>query len=323
LPDILDHHSSQTIKAFIVGKQGHGKTGAKASLVALGYKLRMLDFDNGADILKNLLTNDYYPYKKYMEDHKIPLRGAVSIIPITEQMIRKVEDGRSRYVPKSANGFTKVIDMLEDWRDGDLKLGPVESWENDCILDFDTFGTLADLAYFHIQALNGRLGARQEGFDYQRDVGGAQAILKNLIQKTFSPFIKCHVLYNSHITWVDESQGSAQRPRFDKDGDLLSDPIGYPSSIGRALSPVVGKYFNNVLIIKQSGSGLTSKHEIITVPLENVAAKSSLPGLLKVRYPIETGLAEILCALSDKPPPTELIKVFQNLKPKVASIPKT
>ncbi len=318
MTDLLDHHSSESTKTFIIGKQGHGKTGAKASLVAIGYKLRMLDYDNGADILKNLLTNYHYPYRKYMEDHNIPLRGAVNICTITEQMTKKTEDGRSRPVPKNANGFTKTIDMLENWTDGETKLGPVESWDNDCILDIDTFGTLADLAYFHIQALNGRLGARQEGYDYQRDVGGAQGILKNLLQKLFSPLIGCNILINSHITWVDESGGTSERPRND---GITTDPTGYPSAIGRALSPVAGKYFNNVLMVEQSGSGVTSKHEIVTVPLKGVSLKTSAPGLLRPRYSVETGLAEIFCTLHNKPPPTELIEAFTKLKPKVTPIP--
>ena len=318
--DLLTDKTFSPIKAFKVGKQGHGKTGADACLVAMGYKLRILDFDNGSDILKNLLTNDYYPYKKYMETHKIPLQGAISVCKISEQMVKKIETignvAYSRESPKDARGFTKVIDMLENWVDGDLKLGPIETWDSNCILSLDTLGTLADLAYFHIQVLNGRLGARQEGFDYQRDVGGAQGILKNLMQKLFSPLIKCNILINAHITYVDESKGSFERPNLES----ISDPIGYPQAIGRALSPVIGKWFNNVFIIEQTGSGVSEKHEICTVPLKNIAAKNSLPGLLKSRYPIETGLAEIFCALRGEKPPQELIEVCKK-KSSVASIP--
>lgn len=315
MPDLLDHHSSQTTKSFIVGNQGDGKTGAKASLVALGYKLRMLDFDNGADILKNLLTRYDYPYRKYMEDNKIPLRGAVSICTISEKMRKHPKEGR--FIPATAQGWEKMVDMLENWTDGETKLGPVESWGNNTILDFDTFGTLADLAYFHIQALNGRLGARQEGYDYQRDVGGAQGILKNLLQKIFSKEIKCNILINSHITWVDESRGSAERPRVD---GVLSDPKGYPTAIGRALSPTIGKYFNNVLIIEQTGSGLTNKHEICTVPMKGISAKTALPNVLKPRYPIETGLAEIFCALRNEPEPKAIIDACGR-KSNIARIP--
>jgi hypothetical protein len=316
MPDIIDHHSSETTKAFILGKQGTGKTGAIASLIAIGFKVRMLDFDNGADILKNLLTNPYYPYKKYMEDNNIPLRGALNYITITEQMVKHKTE--NRFVPKSATGWPRMVDLLENWIDGEIKLGPVESWENDTILVTDTFATLADLAYFHIQALNGRLGARREGYDYQRDVGGAQGILGDFLKKIFNPLVKCNILIASHVTWVDESKGISERPRAD---GVETDPTGYPSAIGRALSPVVGKYFNNVLSIEQSGNGITEKHEIVTIPSKGISAKSSLPGLLKPRYSVETGLAEIFCALRGKEPPTELINRFAALKPKVTPIP--
>ncbi len=323
MTDLLTDTTFSPIKAFKVGKQGHGKTGADACLVAMGYKLRILDFDNGSDILKNLLTNDYYPYKKYMFDHKIPAQGAISVQKISEQMVKKVEkigvEETARFVPKSAKGFTRTVDILEEWKDGNINYGPVETWGNDVILSIDTLGTLSDLAYFHIQALNGRLGARQEGFDYQRDVGGAQGILRNLIQKLFSPLIKCNVLIGAHITYVDESKGSFSQPTLES----ISDPIGYPQAIGRALSPVIGKWFNNVFIIEQSGSGLSSKNEILTQPSKNVAAKTSLPGLLKSRYPIETGMAEIFCALRGEPSPKELIEACAKMKPKVAAIPGT
>ncbi len=276
----------------------------------------MLDFDNGADILKNLITNPYYPYRAYMEEKKIPLRGALNYITITEQMVKHKSEGR--FVPKSALGFERMVDLLENWVDGEIKLGPVESWGNDTILVIDTFATLSDLAYYRIQALNGRLGARREGYDYQRDVGGAQGILGDFLKKIFNPFIKCNVLTSSHVTWVDESKGTSERPRVD---GIETDPTGYPSAIGRALSPVVGKYFNNVLSIEQSGSGLTEKHEIITVPKNGISAKTALPGLLKLKYPVETGLAEIFCALRGEDPPKDLISKFEKLKPKVASIP--
>ena len=314
--DLLTDSSKPPIKAFLVGKQGHGKTGSKASLVAMGYKLRMLNFDNGADILKNLLTNPHYPYRKYMEDHKIPLKGAIDVCTITEEMKKITEDHKSRFVPRQARGYSKTIDMIDNWVNDEVKLGPVLSWDENTILNIDTLGTLADLAYFHIQELNGRLGARQEGYDYQRDVGGAQGLLRNLMQTLFSPHFKCNILIDAHITWVDESKGTYERPNIES----ISDPTGYPSAIGRAISPIIGKWFNNILIIEQTGSGVTEKHEISTVPIKNIAAKNSLPNILKPRYPIETGLAEIFCALRGEPSPTDLI---EKCKPKsrVASIP--
>lgn len=310
MPDILDHHSSETTKLFAIGRQGNGKTGMLASLAAVGYKLRILDFDNGTDILKNLLTQDYYPYKSFMEKNKIPLRGAILTYTITEEMIKhRSED---RFIPKSAKGWGKMVSMLENWKEGEINLGPIESWGSDTVLVFDTFATCSDLAYNYIQELNGRLGARQEGYDYQRDVGGAQGILKNLIQKIFNPIIKCNAIFNSHITFVDESRGTSERPRVD---GVVTDPTGYPQAIGRALSPVVGKYFNSTLLIDQTGSGQSAKHEICTVPMKGVSVKNANPGGLKAKYSIESGLAEIFAALRGEPEPKELMEMCLKSKP--------
>ena len=308
MTDILDHHSSQTTKCFIVGKQGTGKTGLLISLVAMGYKLRILDFDNGADILKNLLTSYDYPYRKYMEDHKIPLRGAIDIQTIAEKMVSHKSE--SRFIPKSSKGWERMVSLLERWKDKDIDYGPVDTWGPDTILSFDTFGTCSDLAFFHTQFLNNRGGDRFD--EHGRDTGGAQSILKNLIQMIFHPDIKCNVVCASHITYVDESKGIAQRPRLD---GVIEDPTGYPTAIGRALSPIVGKYFNNVLMVQQSGSGQSAKHEIFTVPMSGVSVKNANPAVLKPKYPIETGLAEIFAALRGEPEPLELIKSCGRSKP--------
>ena len=57
MPALSDHQSSQTTKMLFIGDSGSGKTGALASLAAAGYNLRILDVDNGVDILANLLRD--------------------------------------------------------------------------------------------------------------------------------------------------------------------------------------------------------------------------------------------------------------------------
>jgi hypothetical protein len=171
---------------------------------------------------------------------------------------------------------------------------------------------LAKCAYYFSQSLNGRLGARDQGFDYQRDVGEAQSQLTRLLELIYDSSIPCNVIVISHITWVDESQGVASRPRTQtSDGKqlLISNPDGYPSAIGRALSPQMGKYFNDVYVVQSSGSGASVRRSISTVPQDGVVAKNSV--FLDRDYPITYGLGEIFSRLRSQPYPTELIEAFK------------
>lgn len=313
----------------MVGPSGEGKTGALASLVCAGYKLRILDFDNGMDNLFHLLTEDVYRYAPIIRAKGIDLNVAVRSETITERMgMHRVE---KRPVPRTAKGWDRCISMLDNWQETDPltgkpdpnapPLGHIEKWENDCVLVFDTFSTLADMAFFHVQALNARLGARMEGFDYQRDIGGAQAILKNLLQMIYDPFIKCNVIINTHVVYVDDSKGIASAPSRNPNKITLTDPKGYPMSIGRALSPIIGKYFNNVLTVASSGTGQSTKRLIWTVPKDGIRVKNAAHASIRPSYPVETGLAQIFAALRGEAPPQDLLKAFAAPQPTQAPQP--
>jgi hypothetical protein len=317
MPDILDHHANQTTKAFIVGDQGKGKTGSLISLVALGYKLRILDFDNGADILKNLLISYNYPYRKYMEDNNIPLQGAIHTFILQEKMVKHITE--DRYVPAKAEAWKRMVRILEgsDKESKENNFGAVDTWDEKTILVFDTFSTCAECAFFQQQELNNRLGSRLD--EHGRDTGGAQNLLRDMLKKIFMAEIRCNVIFNSHIVFVDLSSGVAARPQQPGYGsgiqlDSISDPRGYPMAIGRALSPIAGKYFNNVLMLDEDGTGASKRNRISTVPMKGVSIKNANPGVLKSSYPIETGLAEIFCALRGQEIPQKFLDACSKQK---------
>ena len=222
--------------------------------------------------------------------------------------------------PDNAKAWTKALDLLDNWKEGGIDLGSVRNWGSNDVLVLDSFSTLADCAYYFSQSMNGRLGARDQGYDYQRDVGEAQSQLKRLLQLLYDSSISCNVVVISHITWVDESQGLASRPReAAKDSDIaISNPDGYPSAIGRALSPHMGKYFNDAYIARSSGTGSSVRRTISTVPQDGVLAKNSV--YLDREYPVETGLAEIFAALRSQPVPQDLLDAYKR-KPLASSQP--
>lgn len=318
MPSITDTTDMPT-KILLIGKSGAGKTGALASLVTAGYRLRIIDTDNGSRILRSLLTDPHYPYAKLIAEKNINLAEAVHYVPVdTEMKMRTVTrkmPGENRstseklLAPANANAWPKVLGLLDEWKDGDyVNLGPVTSWGAQDVLVVDSFSTLAKCVYYFSQMMNGRLGARDSGYDYQRDVGEAQSQLTRLLELLYASSIKCNVIVISHITWVDESRGVASRPReANGDGSIsLSEPDGYPSAIGRALSPQMGKYFNDTFIVRSSGSGSAVQRAISTVPQDGVIAKNSV--YLERDYPVTFGLAAIFAAMR-----------FQELDPALAA----
>ena len=313
----IDALANAPAKILLIGKSGTGKTGSLASLVASGYKLRILDTDNGVKVLHSLLTDLRYPYAKVLKSRNINLAEAVHFIPISTAMKlrtvqRKTPSGNSTnesiLAPIDARAWTTMLDKLDRWKEGEVDYGPINTWGTDSVLVLDSFSTLAKCAYYFNQSMNGRLGARDEGFDYQRDIGGAQSQLTRLLELLYDSSIKCNVVVISHITWVDESQGVANRPRTqNSDGTLvLASPDGYPSAIGRALSPQMGKYFNDTYVARSTGSGNNVNRTISTVPQDGVLAKASV--FLDREYPISSALASIFAALRHTEPPTDLLE---------------
>ena len=106
--------------------------------------------------------------------------------------------------------------------------------------------------------------------------------------------IKCNVIVTSHITMVTDAGGS---PKVEE-GTFAQTPTGYPSALGRALSPHIPRYFNSMLIARTVGAGPSAKHKIFTsaqnLGSQIIAGKTSAPLKAKPEYGLEWGLSEYL-----------------------------
>lgn len=304
------------VKALVIGDSGNGKTGALASLILQGYHIRMIDTDKGIKTLRSLLTDSRYPYAKYIKEKSIDLDEAVKFVTIDTPMKlmnvkKKLPNGNDSVenilAPTDARAWPKILDTLNDWPDGDKKLGHVSKWTNSEVLVFDTLSTMAMMVYYHAQSLENRLGAAENGYDFQRDVGAAQSQLRRFCEMVTNAAIVCNVLVISHITRVDSAQGFTQSPEQRARAGGTPDAKGYPAAIGRALSPIMGKFFNDVYIVTQSGSGSSVKRKITTTPTDNINAKNST--YLEREYTVTTGMAEIFAAHYGQPLDPSLVAI--------------
>lgn len=304
-----------------VGRSGAGKTGAIAALVCLGYKPRIADGDRCVDVLAGLLTNPAYPYADWIKAHGIDLNEAVQFEALDDPMelitVKKVtggEDGERRQVksveilgPKSVYSWEKLINLMVKWPTG----GSITDWGPEYIFVPDSLTTIAWGSYYHLQDLNNRRGALDEGYDYQRDIGGAQGQIRRLFDALTGSRVTCNILINAHPKKVDLSAGYAQSPSERARKGQSLNPETYPNVIGQALSPEVAIRFNNMFITDWEGTGAAVRRYITTVPsFGGLGAKTG--NHLAQRYCIETGLAEIMCALRGEPAPEEFIAYMKS-----------
>ncbi len=286
MPSILEHHSINSTKMLVVGESGTGKSGMLASLVTAGFKLRILDFDNGIDVLKSYLTNPSSIYYKQIKDQGIDLNDAVRFKTITEEM----KELRGRVIPSKGDVFRRAMETLQEWKEDDgTNLGKPRDWDRQTIVVLDSLTMLSKAALYAIQGLNGRLGEDKVGNESRRDIGQAQAQIERVLELLYDEHFKPNVLVNSHIVW--------RNPEGTDPEDKLLGKKAYPSSLGVALAPRIPRFFNTVLHTMTVGSGQSTKRQIMTTPQGSLDLKSSAPLALKPSYPIDTGLGEIFKAL--------------------------
>lgn len=293
MPAITDHQSQRSTKMLLIGDSSSGKTGALASLVSAGFNLRILDFDNGLDILWGYVTSAESPYVK-----RAPQCAAnVRYITCTDQF-RAVAGAPQ---PIRAVAWQRAIEAIYNWKefspDGKttlLDLGKIETWGENDILVIDSLSTAAEAALRYHLALNGKLGQTRTSNEGRRDVGAAQNLVRSMLQMLYSDSIKCNTVVTSHITMVTES---GLGPQSEEAKEERNTAKGYPSAIGRALSPHISRYFNTVLYADVEGSGPSARHYIYTKSRGNVLVKTTAPLRVKDKYELATGLAEYFAAV--------------------------
>lgn len=262
MPSLEKHNSSIITKMILVGDPGSGKTGSLAALAHAGYELRILDLDNGIDVLKNLLMDPKSPYDK--DAYK-----RVKYVTLTEKPGNLTRIS-TMAVPQSATVWNRMARVLNDWKFPDEELGSITTWDHNTVLVIDSM-TLAGIAAYNFAAVQNsgtKVDPRMVYFH-------AQNYLEYLVQCLYSEDVKCNVIVTSHISFVGGDDGA----------QLLH---GYPTTIGRALSAKIGRYFNSILMIKTEGKS----RRLYTAPTSRVELKNTAPLRVKEHYDIAHGLAE-------------------------------
>lgn len=113
--------------------------------------------------------------------------------------------------------------------------------------------------------------------DKRQIFGAAQAALENTIALLTAETFRMNVIIISHVKYDDAVDGVAK---------------GYVSSIGKALGPIIPRYFNTLVLAETSGAGNNVKRKIKTVPTGVIDLKTASPKIDR-ELPLETGMATI------------------------------
>lgn len=271
MPSLSQHQSNDFTKLLIEGDSGSGKSGSLASLVKVGYKLRILDFDNGLEPLKQFILRD--------SPDKI---NNVEFVTLRD----KRKAGPEGPMVTKAEAFIKGIKLLDKWtyknEDGSTTdLGVPAEWGPECILVVDSLTFMSDAAFDFREPLAPK--SRDGKYDMRAVYGDAQSAIENVLALLTSESFRTNVIVISHIKYVDNPDGTKK---------------GYPTAIGSALSPVIPRYFNSVALCQTSAGG---KRTIQTEATAMIDLKNPKPFSMAKSYPIETGLADFFGVLREHP----------------------
>jgi hypothetical protein len=261
MPKASEHKSSEFVKLILIGNSGAGKTGALASLVADGYKLRIIDLDAGLDALFNHVRDvapnnlDNIEYQSFRDKMKMTPAGP-----------------RLKGAPKA---YASTLTALESWPDDGSD--PAE-WGADTILVIDSLTHLGRAAFQWAMAIN------PSSRDPRQWYKTAQDLILDLLGNVTNDAFGTNVIVISHVDYSETAAGLTK---------------GFTSSIGKAAGPKIPSFFNTLLLSEVSGSGKNIKRKIKTVPTAMIDIKNPAPMKIDAEYPMETGLSTIFKKLKE------------------------
>lgn len=285
MPSLAEHQSNLFTKVLFLGDSKSGKTTALWSLVKAGYKLRILDFDNLLDSLKERLLVecpkqlDNVEFRTLRDNYKPGPTGMVL-------------DG-------AAKAFMDAMKMLDNWKYDDIDLGKPKEWGPDCILVIDSLSRICDAAYDYHQFMMKptKSGGEMDGRAvYGQAQDAVEMVLSNLTSDTF----KTNVIVICHGQYMELP---------DKTSKI------FPQGVGQKLSPKIPQYFPVYIRLKNVAGKRTLQLE------SDVMIDLAVPSKMESKtLPADDGLATIFQTLRAGPVAKPVIAAPQVLKPKTVTL---
>lgn len=261
MPKGSEHQSTGATKILLVGESGAGKTGTLLSLLLAGFKLRIIDMDNGLDWLMKKVRKDHPELLDNIE--YVTIRDKLKMGQPTQGVVSKLA------VP---DAYVRAVTLMGKWEDG----SDPSTWGPDYILVLDSLTFFANAAYRWKEALNPTVK------DPRQIYGAAQDAVEDVLELLTSGDFNTNVIVITHIRWVTRQDGTSK---------------AFPSAVGEALSPKIPTYFNNLILSESTGTGANVKRTFKTVPTTFFDLKNTANEEIPAILPIENGLAEFFKAV--------------------------
>jgi AAA domain len=266
MPTLNEHQSNEFTKMMVLGDPGSGKTGGLTPLVKAGYKLAILDYDNGLDPLVQFIK------------HECPDKlGNVHYVTLRDKY-KATTDGP--VIIGAAKAFVEGMKLLDKWPDlgTPAELGP--EW----IVVIDSLTMMSKAAFdWREQLITGKGGK----YDQRAVYYDAQKIIEKTLANLCSETFQTNVIILTHVHYSEDETGVKK---------------GYPKSVGSALSTWIGAYFNSLVLFDTTPAG---KRVIRTTSTPQIELKNPRPFEMMKEYPISTGLGDFFETLREKEKPSE------------------
>lgn len=255
---LSDHHSGEITKLLYLGDTGTGKTGSLVSLVKAGYSLRILDLDNGLDVLKSYIMQEC-PERIGQVDYE------------TRRDLYKASP-MGPMVQGAPKAFVDSLKLMSKWSDDSI---PAD-WGAKTIFVMDSLTGLAKGAMEWAKGMNP--GAKDPRQWYS---AAQQAVEQVLALLTSEPF-KTNVIVIGHVQFIEQNDGTFR---------------GYANTIGKALGPMIPTYFNTMVLARSKVIGAEAKRTIVTAPTSMIDLKNPAPFKVDKELPLGAGLATLFSQL--------------------------
>lgn len=293
MPKLASHQSRQYVKMILIGDSGSGKTGSLESLVRAGYKLHILDMDNGLDSLRAWVEKKC-PDKMENVDYET-LRDAFKMTsagPIVDK----------------ARAYIAATKLLTKWSDG----SDPSKWGPEHIMVIDSTSSLGKACLAWAESLSPNVKDKRQWFFTGQQ--SFEKIIQMVTSMTYTeeekdkdgqltgkittfPGFDTNVIVIAHVNYKDLTQ-TEDDDKSEK-SESSGPQKGYPTAVGSALGPIIPRYFNTMVQCDSIGTGKGAKKIIRTLPTGVIDLKNPAPFRVEASYPIDDGLAKLFEALKN------------------------
>lgn len=177
MPTLDEHQSSDYVKLLYIGDSGTGKTGSLVSLLQAGYKLRILDMDNGLDSLVQFGKLAGCDLSK------------VEYVTFRDEYRSTAAGPKVKGTPKA---FVGALDQLTKWSE---------------IEDTNSFLILDTLTSFGRAAFEWAKGMNPTAKDPRQWYGTSQAGVEDTLAMLSGTGFKQNVIIMSHVNYKEVVEG--------------------------------------------------------------------------------------------------------------------